>query len=78
MGSSIRASAGRLMEDADWAALLAHRPSASLYGVITTGIICLSGCPARTPLRKNIRLFETVDQAMAAGFRPCKRCKPAG
>jgi AraC family transcriptional regulator, regulatory protein of adaptative response / methylated-DNA-[protein]-cysteine methyltransferase len=76
MGTGLKASSGRILEDADWAALLAQSPTASLYGVVTTGIVCRSGCPARTPLRKNIRLFETVDQAIAAGFRPCKRCKP--
>ncbi len=64
------------MEDADWATLLARSPTTILYGVVTTGIVCRPGCPARTPLRQNVRLFGNVDEAIRAGFRPCKRCQP--
>jgi AraC family transcriptional regulator, regulatory protein of adaptative response / DNA-3-methyladenine glycosylase II len=44
--------------------------------VITTGIYCRPICPARTPLRKNVRYYSTAAAAEAAGFRPCKRCRP--
>jgi methylphosphotriester-DNA--protein-cysteine methyltransferase len=44
--------------------------------VKTTGIYCNPGCPARTPLRKNAMFLPTPAAAQAAGFRPCKRCKP--
>jgi len=44
--------------------------------VITTGIYCRPICPARTPLRKNVRYYATAAAAEAAGFRPCKRCRP--
>src|SRR6202162_1308165 len=44
--------------------------------VITTGIYCRPICPARTPLRKNVRYYPTAAAAEAAGFRPCKRCRP--
>lgn len=66
----------RLLDDADWATLLAHRPSPLFYGVITTGIVCRHGCPARTPLRRNVRLFAGYEVATQAGFRACKRCQP--
>ena len=33
-------------------------------------------CPARTPLSKNITFYGSADEALAAGFRPCKRCRP--
>lgn len=46
--------------------------------VKTTGIYCRSVCPARTPLAKNVSFFESPADAEAAGYRACKRCKPAG
>ena len=45
-------------------------------GVLTTGIYCRPGCPARTPKRENVRFFEKIVTARAAGLRACKRCKP--
>src|SRR5262245_12730327 len=44
--------------------------------VRTTGIFCRPGCPARIPLRRNVAFFRTPREAMAAGYRPCKRCRP--
>jgi AraC family transcriptional regulator of adaptative response / DNA-3-methyladenine glycosylase II len=45
-------------------------------GVRSTGIYCRPSCPARTPQRRNVRLFSTAAAAQAAGFRACKRCEP--
>ncbi len=45
-------------------------------GVLTTGIYCRPICPARTPLRKNVRFFRCAAAAEGAGFRPCLRCRP--
>jgi AraC family transcriptional regulator of adaptative response/methylated-DNA-[protein]-cysteine methyltransferase len=45
-------------------------------GVKTTGIFCRPGCPARTPLEKNVTFFPAARQALSAGFRPCKKCRP--
>lgn len=45
-------------------------------GVRTTGIFCRPTCPARKPLPKNVEYFPTVHAALAAGYRPCKRCRP--
>lgn len=47
-------------------------------GVLSTGIFCRPGCPARTPLRKNVVFFESLGEALRSGLRPCKRCKPLG
>ncbi len=47
-------------------------------GVLTTGIFCRPGCPARTPLRKNVVFFDTLQEALRSGLRPCKRCRPLG
>jgi AraC family transcriptional regulator of adaptative response / DNA-3-methyladenine glycosylase II len=44
--------------------------------VVTTGIYCRPVCPARTPLRKNVRFYTCAAAAEAAGFRPCRRCRP--
>ena len=45
-------------------------------GVRTTGIFCRPSCRARPPLMKNVEFFPSVREAMFAGFRACKRCRP--
>ena len=62
------------MTDQDWADLVARKPHPGVVGVISTGIFCGFGCPARTPLRKNVRLFDSREAAAEAGLRACKRC----
>ncbi len=44
--------------------------------VTTTGIFCRPSCPARKPLPRNVRYYASVKDALFAGFRPCKRCRP--
>lgn len=46
------------------------------YAVKTTSVYCRPSCGARLPLPGNVTFYDTQDQALAAGFRPCKRCKP--
>jgi AraC family transcriptional regulator of adaptative response/methylated-DNA-[protein]-cysteine methyltransferase len=43
--------------------------------VRTTGIFCKPSCSAR-PLAKNCEFFATAGDALFAGYRPCKRCRP--
>ncbi|MFN7223601.1 MAG: Ada metal-binding domain-containing protein [Paracoccaceae bacterium] len=62
------------MTDQDWADLIARRVRSGVIGVLSTGIFCGFGCPARTPLRRNVRLFDSRAAAVAAGLRACKRC----
>ncbi len=45
-------------------------------GVLTTKIVCRPSCRARTPKRENIKLYDSFEGAIRAGFRPCKRCRP--
>lgn len=45
------------------------------YGVKSTGIFCRPSCQSKKPLRENVRFFQNADEAMKAGFRPCKRCR---
>lgn len=47
-----------------------------VVAVRTTGIFCRPTCPARTPLRANVEYFRNPTEAVDAGYRPCKRCRP--
>lgn len=44
--------------------------------VRSTGIFCRPSCPARKPQRRNTAFHSCVRDALLAGFRPCKRCRP--
>ncbi|HUN81727.1 MAG TPA: methylated-DNA--[protein]-cysteine S-methyltransferase [Phycisphaerae bacterium] len=44
--------------------------------VKTTGIFCRPSCTAKAPRPQNVEYFFTPRQAMFAGYRPCKRCRP--
>lgn len=44
--------------------------------VKTTGIFCRPTCGARKPKPENVEFFSLATEAMAAGYRPCLRCKP--
>ena len=50
---------------------------APYIAVRTTGIFCRLGCPARTPLARNVQRYESPAAALAGGYRPCLRCRPA-
>jgi AraC family transcriptional regulator, regulatory protein of adaptative response / methylated-DNA-[protein]-cysteine methyltransferase len=78
-----RSSATRSSTASDprWARVLARDHSADnsfWYGVVTTGVYCRPSCPSRMAAPDNVRFYNTIAQARAAGFRPCKRCKPDG
>ncbi len=45
-------------------------------GVRSTGIYCRPSCRSRQPLRRNVTFYASADDAEAAGYRPCKRCRP--
>ncbi len=68
-----------LNQEQCWAAVIAHDASLDgqfFYSVKTTGVYCRPGCASRQPLRKNVAFYETTAEAVAAGFRACKRCRP--
>lgn len=44
--------------------------------VTTTRIFCRPSCPARKPDRRNVEFHRSAREALALGFRPCKRCRP--
>jgi AraC family transcriptional regulator of adaptative response/methylated-DNA-[protein]-cysteine methyltransferase len=68
-------------DESRWQSLVDRNPAADgefVYSVKSTGVYCRPTCPSRLALRENIRFHATCEEAEAAGFRACKRCKPAG
>jgi AraC family transcriptional regulator of adaptative response/methylated-DNA-[protein]-cysteine methyltransferase len=47
-----------------------------VVAVRTTGIFCRPTCPARKPQARNVEFFSSHREALRAGYRPCKRCRP--
>ncbi|WP_035987885.1 bifunctional transcriptional activator/DNA repair enzyme AdaA [Leptolyngbya sp. KIOST-1] len=43
--------------------------------VRTTGIFCRPSCSS-CPKRENVEFFLSLREAVLAGYRPCKRCRP--
>jgi AraC family transcriptional regulator, regulatory protein of adaptative response / methylated-DNA-[protein]-cysteine methyltransferase len=67
-------------EDA-WELVLKRDASADgriFYAVRTTGVFCRPSCSSRRPSRENVEFFTDLVSAFGAGYRPCKRCNPAG
>jgi AraC family transcriptional regulator of adaptative response/methylated-DNA-[protein]-cysteine methyltransferase len=63
-----------------WEAVRARDRSADgvfVYAVRSTGVYCRPSCPSRKPRAANVRFFRLPAAAERAGFRPCRRCKPA-
>lgn len=69
----LRAEDCNLDEVAELAARGVH-----FLGSATTGIVCFPTCrDARRITRVHRRDFRTLAAAATAGFRPCRRCRPA-
>lgn len=69
----------RVTDEDRWQSVLQRDADADgqfVFAVQTTGIFCRPSCRAKHALRKNVRFFADAGQALAAGFRPCKRCQP--
>lgn len=67
-------------KDPRWAALTARDRAADgtfVYSVKTTGVYCRPSCAARRAKPENVQFHRTPAEAEAAGFRACKRCRPA-
>jgi AraC family transcriptional regulator of adaptative response/methylated-DNA-[protein]-cysteine methyltransferase len=50
--------------------------AALVFAVSSTGIFCRPSCPSRRPRRDRVTFFPTAAAARAAGYRPCRRCRP--
>jgi AraC family transcriptional regulator, regulatory protein of adaptative response / methylated-DNA-[protein]-cysteine methyltransferase len=77
MNTTLQPAAAAIDAESAWAQVLSRDPQSSLfYAVLTTGVFCRPACTSRRPLRENVRFFVSPEDAQAAGFRPCLRCKP--
>jgi len=66
-------------DEARWDAVRARVAGADgrfWYSVRSTGVYCRPSCPSRTPHRANVAFHASCQDAEAAGFRPCLRCRP--
>lgn len=73
------ASVSFASDDERWLAVARRDEAADgrfFVGVKTTGIYCRPSCRSRQPLRKNVEFFRHREEAVKAGYRPCKRCRP--
>ncbi|KAK9251912.1 hypothetical protein V1507DRAFT_374606, partial [Lipomyces tetrasporus] len=62
-----------------WVAVIKRDASAEghfVYCVKSTGIYCRPNCGARLARKANVEFHSSPADAAAAGYRPCKRCKP--
>ena len=77
--SEMMRNVARLDADTAWAAFMRRDRSwdGRVIGAVkTTGIYCKPSCPAKRPKRENVEFFATGEEARAAGYRSCMRCKP--
>ena len=77
--SAAMATVTRLDADTAWAAFMRRDRSwdGRVIGAVkTTGIYCKPSCPAKRPKREHVAFFASGEEARAAGFRACLRCKP--
>jgi len=73
--------AAETTSDPRWLLLVARDKESDgkfFYSVKTTGVYCRPSCAARLARPENVRFYGTTAAAEKAGFRACKRCKPAG
>lgn len=71
--------AAATLADPRWSRVLARDAGADgqfFYSVRTTGVYCRPSCGARTPRPENVAFHASAADAEAAGFRPCRRCRP--
>ncbi|HET8750638.1 MAG TPA: methylated-DNA--[protein]-cysteine S-methyltransferase [Sphingomicrobium sp.] len=73
------ATVTRLDPETAWAAFMRRDRSwdGRIIGAVsTTGIYCKPSCPAKRPKREHVEFFTSGEEARAAGYRACLRCKP--
>ena len=68
-----------LEQDPRWLRILARDRTADgqfWYSVATTGVYCRPSCPSRACNPDNAAIHDSLADAKATGFRPCRRCRP--
>jgi AraC family transcriptional regulator of adaptative response/methylated-DNA-[protein]-cysteine methyltransferase len=76
---TVASSSVRSLTSSRWQAILERDLSADgrfVYAVTTTGVYCRPTCPSRRPFRHNVLFFEAAGEAVRAGYRACRRCRP--
>jgi AraC family transcriptional regulator of adaptative response/methylated-DNA-[protein]-cysteine methyltransferase len=67
------------LDDVRWRAVEtrdAKMTGCFVYGVSSTKIFCRPDCGSRRALRRNVKFFATPSDALVAGYRACRRCRP--
>lgn len=65
--------------DPRWQAVVSRDAAADgsfVYAVRTTGVFCRPSCPSRAAKPANVTFYASGEEAVAAGYRPCRRCRP--
>src|SRR5215468_8466423 len=78
---NLKTASTHVADDPRWTRIVTRDRSADgefWYSVVTTGVYCRPSCPSRTANPNNVQLHDTLEDAKATGFRPCKRCTPDG
>jgi AraC family transcriptional regulator of adaptative response/methylated-DNA-[protein]-cysteine methyltransferase len=80
-GPPLAARAGRPLPSSRTMYRAFRRADASYDGVFytgvrTTGIFCRPSCRAKKPRPENVQFFPSAGDALFAGYRACKRCRP--
>jgi AraC family transcriptional regulator of adaptative response/methylated-DNA-[protein]-cysteine methyltransferase len=74
-----QAAANQTLSDPRWSAVIGRdraQDGKFFYSVKTTGVYCRPSCGSRRANPGNIAFYASAADAEAAGFRPCKRCRP--
>lgn len=67
------------LDDVRWRAVESRDAAMSdcfVYAVTSTKIFCRPDCGSRRAMRRNVEFFATPRDAMLAGYRACRRCRP--
>ncbi len=67
------------LDEVRWRAIEARDPTMAgcfVYAVTSTKVFCRPDCGSRRALRRNVEFFSTPKEALAAGYRACRRCRP--
>ena len=46
------------------------------YGTTTTRTVCLPTCPVKKAGSRHLIVFDSLEEALAQGYRPCGHCRP--
>jgi AraC family transcriptional regulator of adaptative response / methylphosphotriester-DNA alkyltransferase methyltransferase len=74
----LRSGGGDLTRAEMWRAVTENDASYDgvfFYAVKSTKVFCRPSCRSKAPSPENVCYFDSAARALAAGYRPCKRCR---